>query len=93
MAAGSSWSLSVECEESHTDAARAVYRFFVKCKVEQAITPLTCGRKMKFRQIFCVFFIFMMSLLLINEQRPANLAPKKKAALTKLCPSLEVQKL
>ncbi|XP_012925270.1 apelin receptor early endogenous ligand-like [Heterocephalus glaber] len=33
---------------------------------------------MRFRQIFCVFLIFMMSLLLIRGQRPANLALRRK---------------
>ncbi|XP_013834165.1 apelin receptor early endogenous ligand [Phacochoerus africanus] len=33
---------------------------------------------MRFRQFFLVFFIFMMNLLLICGQRPANLAVRRK---------------
>ncbi|XP_012501557.1 PREDICTED: apelin receptor early endogenous ligand [Propithecus coquereli] len=33
---------------------------------------------MRFQQFCFVFFIFMMSLLLINGQRPANLAMRRK---------------
>ncbi|XP_014446382.1 apelin receptor early endogenous ligand [Tupaia chinensis] len=33
---------------------------------------------MRFRQFFFVFLIFMMNLLLINGQRPANLALRRK---------------
>ncbi|XP_037685072.1 apelin receptor early endogenous ligand [Choloepus didactylus] len=33
---------------------------------------------MKFQQFFYAFFIFMMSLLLINGQRPVNLAMRRK---------------
>ncbi|XP_069349509.1 apelin receptor early endogenous ligand [Eulemur rufifrons] len=33
---------------------------------------------MRFQQFLFVFFIFMMSLLLINGQRPANLAMRRK---------------
>ncbi|XP_012998664.1 apelin receptor early endogenous ligand [Cavia porcellus] len=33
---------------------------------------------MRFWQVFCVFLIFMMSLLLIKGQRPVNLALRRK---------------
>ncbi|XP_012370092.1 apelin receptor early endogenous ligand-like [Octodon degus] len=33
---------------------------------------------MRFRQVFCVFFIFLMILLLTNGQRPANLVLRRK---------------